>query len=108
MGVKIEDIIARLDPEQRREIEERGAELLAEERTRRDLRRALRRAKVRTARELGIGWADVSQLERQADLLLSTLRDAVEAMGGTLSLSVSFPDRRPVELSDMAGYEARD
>ncbi len=29
-------------------------------------------------------------------------------MGGTLSLTVSFPDRLPVELSDMAGYDFPD
>ncbi len=87
MAVKLEDIMARRDPEHRREIEERAAELIAEEMTRRDLRRALRRAKVRMARGPGIGWADVSRLERQSDLLLSTLRGTVEAMGGTLSLN---------------------
>ena len=108
MAVSVEDIMARLDPEHRREVEEQAAELIAEEMTRRDLRRALRRAKVRTARELGIGWADVSRLERQSDLLLSTLRGTVKAMGGTLSLTVSFPDRLPVELSDMAGYDFPD
>ncbi len=54
MAVSVEDIMARLDPEHRRQIEEQAAELIAEEMTRRDLRRALRRAKVRTARELGI------------------------------------------------------
>ena len=108
MTVKIEDIMAELDPEHRREIEEWAAELIAEENTRRDLRKALRRAKLGIARELGIGWADVSQLERQSDLLLSTLRDKLEAMGGTLSLTVSFPDRSPVELCDLAGYIAKD
>ena len=108
MAVKVEDIMARLDPEHRREIAEQAAEFLAEEMTRRDLRRALRRARVRTARELGVGWDDVSRLERESDLLLSTLRGTVEAMGGTLSLTVGFPDRPPVELSDMAGYDVRD
>ena len=108
MGVSIEDIIAQYGPEFRREVKELAAKLMAEENTRRDLRRALRRAKLAMARELGVGWADVSQLERQSDLLLSTLRDKLEAMGGTLSLTVSFPDRGPVELCDLAGYIAKD
>ena len=103
MTVKVEDIIARLDPELRREIGERAAELIADENTRRDLRRALRRAKVGMARELGIGWADISRLERQSDRLLSTLRDKLEAMGGTLSLTVSFPDRSPSNSATWPG-----
>jgi len=38
-------------------------------------------------------------LEKRSDLLLSTLRKAVEAIGGTLPLVAQFPDRRPVVLS---------
>ena len=41
-------------------------------------------------------------MEQRSDLLLSTLRRTVEAMGGTLALVASFPDRPPVELSGIA------
>ncbi len=39
-------------------------------------------------------------------MLLSTLRQTVEAIGGTLSLIARFPDRPPLELSGIAGHEA--
>ncbi|MDE0000315.1 MAG: DNA-binding protein [Rhodospirillaceae bacterium] len=44
-------------------------------------------------------------LEQRSDLLLSTLRKTLEAMGGNLSLVARFPDRPPVELSGVAERE---
>ena len=37
------------------------------------------------ARALGIAEDSVSRIERRSDLLLSTLRNTVQAMGGNLS-----------------------
>jgi hypothetical protein len=45
------------------------------------------------AKVLGISQDGVSRLEKRIDLLLSTLRKSVEAMGGNLSLVAEFPDR---------------
>ena len=105
MGLNVEDVIAGLDPERRRKIEERAADLIAEEMTLRELRKARQLTQVRVARELGISQDGVSRLEQRSDLLLSTLRRTVEAMGGSLSLIARFPDRPPVELSGIAGRE---
>ena len=94
--------------ERRRKIEERAAELIAEEMTLRGLRRARRLAQASAARELGISQDAISRLERRSDLLLSMLRRTGEAMGGSLSLVARFPDRPPVELSGIAAPAARD
>ena len=108
MALDIEDVIAGLDPERKRKIDERAAEFIAEELTLRELRKARKLTRARVARELGIGQDAISRLEQRSDLLLSTLRKTVEAMGGTLSLIARFPDRPPVELSGIAGREAGD
>lgn len=57
------------------------------------------------AKALGIGQDGVSKLEKRADLMISTLRKTVEAMGGNLSLVAQFPDRDPVVLSGIAGID---
>jgi hypothetical protein len=57
------------------------------------------------AKALGIGQDGVSKLEKRSDLLLSTLRKTVEAMGGSLSLIAEFPDRDPVVLSGITEVE---
>ena len=107
MSVNVNDIIAKLDPERRRRIEERAAELIAEEMTLRELRKARRLTQARVAAELGISQDGVSRLEQRSDLLLSTLRKTVEAMGGSLTLIARFPDRPPVELSGIAETDPR-
>ena len=47
------------------------------------------------------------KLEKRSDLLLSTLRKTIEAMGGNLSLVAEFPDRAPVVLSGIAEDDPR-
>ena len=108
MALDVEDVIAGLDPERRRRIEERAAELIAEEMTLRELRKARRLTQASVARELGISQDAISRLEQRSDLLLSTLRRTVEAMGGSLSLIARFPDRPPVELACIAEHDTRD
>ena len=108
MALKVNEVIAGLDPARRRGVEERAAELIAEEMTLRELRKARRLTQARVAAELGITQDGVSRLEQRSDLLLSTLRKAVEAMGGSLSLVARFPDRPPVELSGIAEPARRD
>ena len=60
----------------------------------------------RMARVLGVGQDSVSRLEQRSDLLLSTLRGYVEAMGGRLSIVAEFPDHEPVILSGIAAIDS--
>src|ERR1022692_783887 len=103
MPVNVNVKIRKLSPMQRKKVEVRAAELIAEEMTLRDLRKARKLTQVRMAHTLGITQDSVSRLEQRSDLLLSTLRRTVEAMGGSLSLVAEFPDRAPVVLSGIAG-----
>lgn len=102
MPTNVEDIIRKLSPRQRRKVEARAAQLIAEEMTLRELRQARKLTQVRIAKALGITQDGVSRLEKRSDLLLSTLRKAVKAMGGNLALVAEFPDRAPVVLSGIA------
>lgn len=105
MPVNVNDIIAKLSPAQRKKVESRAAELITEEMTLRQLRKARKLTQVRMAKALGISQDGVSRLEKRSDLLLSTLRKTVEAMGGSLSLVAEFPDRPPVQLSSLGGND---
>jgi hypothetical protein len=50
---------------------------------------------------LDIGQDGVSRIEQRSDLLISTLRSYIEAMGGHLELIAEFPNRPPVVLSGL-------
>ena len=108
MGLNVEEVIAELEPAERRKVEDLAAEFIAEEMTLRELRKARKLTQASVARELGISQDAISRLEQRSDLLLSTLRRTVEAMGGSLSLVARFPDRPPVELAGIAEHDARD
>src|SRR5580693_3156169 len=101
----LERIRKKLSPVRRKKVQAHAAQLIAEEMTLQELRRARKLTQVRIAKELGISQDGISKLEKRSDLLLSTLRKTVEAMGGTLSLVAEFPDRSPVVLSGIAHDE---
>src|SRR3954471_18344435 len=103
MPVNVNDKIRKLSPAQRKRVEARAIELVAEEMTLRELRRARKLTQVRMAKALGITQDGVSRLEKRSDLLLSTLQKTVKAMGGNLSLVAEFPDRPPVVFSGISG-----
>ena len=105
MAVNVNDKIRKLSPAQRKKVEVRAAKLMAEEMTLRELRKARQLTQVRMAKALGVTQDSVSRLEKRSDLLLSTLRKTVQAMGGNLSLVAEFPDRAPVVLSGIADDE---
>ena len=97
--------MVRLPPERRKRIDERAKTLIAEELSLRDLRRARKQTQARVAEKLRINQENVSRLEQRSDLLLSTLRGYVAAMGGKLSLVVEFPDRPPVALTGLTALD---
>lgn len=105
MAITLKDKLKGLSPARRKKIEARTADLVKEQMTLQELRRARKLTQVSVARELGITQDSVSRLEQRSDLLLSTLRKTVEAMGGNLSLVAEFPDREPVVLSGIAEIE---
>lgn len=105
MPVNIETKIRKMAPARRRKIAARAEQLIAEEMSLRELRKAHRLTQARLAETLGVGQEQISRLEQRSDLLLSTLRSYVEAMGGKLTLTAEFPDQAPVVISGVTVLE---
>lgn len=106
MSKDVNDIIRNLSRAQRKKVETRAKQLIAEEMTLKQLRQARRYTQRKVAKSLHIGQEGVSKIEKRSDLLISTLRGYVNAMGGELSLVVEFPDREPVVLSGISNFSA--
>ena len=102
MGRSLDQVIASLPAKRRAKIEQRANELA----TLKDLRQAVERTQVELAARLGVGQDTVSRIERRSDILLSTLRRYVEAMGGELQLVVRFPKRSPLIIDHIAAKPA--
>ena len=99
----VDEIISGLPAARRRKLEARAAQLIAEEMSLQQLRRARKLTQQKIAKSLQIGQEGVSKLEQRSDLLISTLRGYVRALGGDLSLVAEFPDSGPIFLSGIAG-----
>jgi transcriptional regulator with XRE-family HTH domain len=101
MNKTMDEVIAGLPLDQQAEIEAAARILIEEELTLRDLRKAHALTQTQMSQALNMSQDGVSRLERRTDLLLSTLRSYVEAMGGRLKISAEFPDRAPVSITQL-------
>ena len=91
MATKFRTLREKMDPERQERIRKRTEELLAELPLQ-ELRQARALSQQELAEVLGLNQATVSKLERRTDMYLSSLRRFVEAMGGVLEISASFPE----------------
>jgi transcriptional regulator with XRE-family HTH domain len=98
MSKSLKEKLDALSPERRKRVKARADELIAKEMTLRDLRKARQLTQQRVAELMNISQDNVSRLEQRSDLLLSTLRSYVEAMGGEFHMTAKFPNRPAVEL----------
>ena len=97
-GVPFEDLLASLPADQQAEIQVRARELIEQELTLRDLRKAMGQTQAALATKLGIKQENVSRVEQRADVMLSTLNGYLAAMGGRLKLVAEFEGRPSVTL----------
>jgi transcriptional regulator with XRE-family HTH domain len=99
MAVKLDAMMERLPPDRRKKVEARAADLIAEEMSLRDLRKAMGKTQVAVAKKLGMKQENVSRIEQRADLLLSTLDRYLKSLGGNLRLVAEFKGRGAVTLT---------
>ena len=67
------------------------------------------RQEMTLAKNLNFKQAEISKIENRADMLMSTLRNFVQAIGGDLEVRAVFPDRA-IEIttfSSLAGKAAK-
>lgn len=100
-GVSLDDMIARIPAEDRQEVERRAAVLIAQHHALRDVRKAMGKTQAAVAKQLGIKQENVARIEQRGDMLLSTLRGYVRALGGDVRLVVDVKGHPPVELEGL-------
>ncbi|MOA46919.1 Helix-turn-helix domain protein [compost metagenome] len=98
MDKQLNQIMKTLPTARLKKIEQRSNNLIEEQMTLQELRKTLNLTQDVMAELLDIKPANVSKLEKCADMLVSTLRSYVEAMGGALELIVQLPGQDPVKL----------
>ena len=102
MAKKLDDVMAALPKARQERVQARAKELV----TLKDLRQALQQTQAQMAAILGVGQDTISRLEKRSDMLISTMRQYVESMGGKLEFVARFPDRPPVVIDHIGGEVA--
>ena len=97
MARKFRDLRKKMSPERRARNEAKALALLAAMDLS-ELRNACRVTQEELAARLEVAQSNVSRLERRHDMLVSTLRDVVEALGGELHLLALFPGDGAVRI----------
>lgn len=103
MARTIDEVISKLPKAEREAIAARARELIAEEMSLQEIRKAMGKTQVAVAKRLKLRQDAVSRIETRTDMLISTLRGYLKAVGGKLELIATFSDRPPVRLSELGG-----
>ena len=98
-GKILQEIWDNLPDERKQRIQARTEELEMEYLTLQELRKNAGLTQAAISQKLNMPQPNVSRLERESDMLLSTLRNYVNAMGGVLTISVELPYKPPVRLN---------
>jgi len=99
MGKNLQSIWDSLSTERKNSIEEKAITLEDEYLTLQKLREVAGLTQVKVSEKLSIPQSNVSRIEKNSDMLLSTLKQYVEAVGGKLRISVEIPNKNPIMLS---------
>lgn len=98
MARNFKELQARMSPEARARSERKAAAMI-ETMALDELRAARSLTQQQLARILGVNQAAISKMERRTDMYISTLKDFIEAMGGSLEIRAVFPDRGAVQIT---------
>lgn len=69
--------------------------------TLKDLRKATQHTQDDLAATMGVGQGTISRMEKQHDMLVSTLQHYVQSLGGTLQILATFPNRAPLLVESL-------
>lgn len=95
MAKSYKNLREKMSPERRSKNEKVAKKKIAEIALQ-ELRQSLNLTQEEVARALDMKQASVSKLENQEDMYISTLSRFVRALGGSLKLVATFPDREVI------------
>ncbi|MFT4929639.1 MAG: DNA-binding XRE family transcriptional regulator [Phenylobacterium sp.] len=99
MGRSFKEVIGSLPKEEQDAIQKQSSQLKAEYMALQEIRKAMDMTQKEVASKLHIAQDGVSRLEKRSDLMISTLRKYIEAMGGKLNIVAELPNHPPIYIS---------
>ena len=92
MGIPLKHIIGKLPEERQKRIRKQAGKYIRDYKNLQILRKELGLTQSEIANRQGVRQVNISNLEKRSDMLISTLKKYVEAMGCELEIIVKVPD----------------
>jgi transcriptional regulator with XRE-family HTH domain len=105
MAKNFRELEAKMSPRARAHSDVKTQKMIAEMALH-ELRQAMGITQERLAKALRINQAGVSKIESRSDIFVSTLRKAIEAMGGKLEIRAKFPAGE-IKIKEFGGIARR-
>jgi DNA-binding XRE family transcriptional regulator len=99
MGRSFKDVVAALPKDEQAAIQSQNDTLKREYMALQEIRKAMSLTQKDVAAKLHIAQDGVSRIEKRSDLMISTLRKYIEAMGGELNIIAELPNLPPIHIS---------
>lgn len=105
-GLNTDEILLKFSKKEQEEIEKKSnilvVEMIQHAESLKELRQASLRTQVEVAKSLGIGQVAVARLEGRSDILVSTLRRYLGALGAELQLIVKTKNGVEIRLDNLS------
>lgn len=108
MTKSLDAVMASVSQTRRKKIEKLSEKLSEQHMTLQALRKELNLTQEVIADGMKMKQANVSKMEKRSDMLVSTVRSYVEAMGGELELVARIPGHPPVKLEGFGDLTIED
>lgn len=99
MATNIDELIEKESAETQAYIAKRTQEIVQEVLSLSEIRKLVGRTQATMAEEMCINQQNISKIENRKDLMLSTLKNYIECLGGTLNITAVFPDNKEISLN---------
>ena len=106
MAIRRDNLKRRMSPGARARVDARVRQTL-DSMPLAEIRKAIGLTQTDLAGKLDVAQGSVSKIENAADMYLTTLRKYVEALGGQLRLTATFPGGRAIEIDHVADVPER-
>ena len=98
-GIILQEMWDNLPEERKKRIQAEAQQQIEQYSTLQELRMAAGLTQARVSEALAMPQSNVSRLEKNSDMLLSTLQNYITAIGGKLNLTVELPNKPPINLA---------
>ena len=102
MSIPVEQVFDKLSKSRQKRIRAKADEYIREYKTLQELRKALGLTQSDVAKKQGIKQVNISNLERRSDMLISTLKKYVEALGCELEINIILSDQEKVNIKNLS------